>query len=361
MTDKNTINDIQSNELVITNQYPVDKFNLLIPVKSMQKLCSYHKPIFNEVYINQNPAKKEVYKEKNGEFALTKIGCTKLMTAANIQIVSSTPIMPSTCTKCVMQARATGIAQRCGDCPSKDDVAHQIIIAVPEASGQWRNVRATKELRASEEKQRMSDKNFDVFYQFRAELCETKALLRALRAGLMLKATYTAEELKKPFVVSYIVPNMDDKDIKQAFVANFARGSQVLFGEQPGIGAGPAMGIMNQQAGPSIAAGPQMGAQFATINGSGFPGYVVEDAPDDEPVDAMNYVEPEGHKVEDTNREPEELPDNICRRCGYEIGGNDQRGWKPEDVIKYSKRAFGEPYCADCQPIVKENIKRDRG
>jgi hypothetical protein len=349
---------------IITNQFPADKFNSLIPIKSMQKLCSYQKPIFNEVYINPDPNKREVYKEKNGELALTKIACTKLMTAANIQIVSSTPIMPSTCTKCVMMARATGIAQRCGDCPSKDDVAHQVIIAVPEASGQWRNVRGTKELRASEEKQRMSEKNYEVFYQFRAELCETKALLRALRAGLMLKATYTPEELKKPFVVAYIVPDMDDKDIKQAYVARFAIGNQALFGEAPGVGGGPAMGIANQQAGPALAAGPQGGQAFTMMNASGFPGYTVEDAPEDEEhIEGMHYeTEQGGHIIEDDDQEARASgePENICRRCGYEIQGNAKKGWKPEDVINYSKRTFGEPYCMDCQPIIRDQIKKDK-
>lgn len=221
----------ESTALAVINEYPPERYNVLIPVKTLQEISPIHKVIINEVQIDPDPNNgKDVYAEKNGELALTKKGLAKLMAGANIQVINSESIPPTACKRCMEIAQRTRLAPRCGDCPSKDDVAHQIVIAVPEPSGTWRMVRGTKELRMEDERAKMTEKQFKQFFPYRTEHCETKALNRALREGLMVQSTYKREQLQKPFAVALVVPNMADPEMRKAVAARMAQSSSALFG-----------------------------------------------------------------------------------------------------------------------------------
>jgi hypothetical protein len=63
-----------------------------------------------------------------------------------------------------------------------------------------------------------------------AAQCETKALLRALRAGLGIKGVYTKAELEKPFAVALVVLNTTDPELKAALIQRYAAGQDALFG-----------------------------------------------------------------------------------------------------------------------------------
>lgn len=70
----------QSTAIVITNDYPENKFNLLIPIKTIQKLSPLHKPVIDEVKVNPDPAGKGVYKEKNeGAFYVHEMRPSKIL------------------------------------------------------------------------------------------------------------------------------------------------------------------------------------------------------------------------------------------------------------------------------------------
>jgi len=223
----------ETTALAIAKEYPQDKFNLLIPVRTMQELSPLHKLVINEVQISPNLNDKDVYKEKNGEYALHKRSLMKLMAAANIQIIDSRAVPTQKCNKCYQMAQATKMAPKCFECPYQDDVAFQVTIAVPEPSGTYRIVKATKELRMEDEKGKMTDAQFKAFKPFRTEQCESKALNRALREGLMIKSTYKADELKKPFAVALVMPNMNDPDLKAAMIERYANNASALYG-RPG-------------------------------------------------------------------------------------------------------------------------------
>lgn len=53
--------------------------------------------------------------------------------------------------------------------------------------------------------------------------------MRAIRAALGLADTYELAELKKPFVVARIVPNLDAPEIKDAVAANYLQSMGMLF------------------------------------------------------------------------------------------------------------------------------------
>lgn len=208
------------------NNYPTNKFNRLFPC-TMTQLSPLHKVMVNVVQIDPD-SKSEVYDQKGkDEVSLTKISCLKLMTAANVIMEDSKPILPSNCKRCVEVARMTKTAPQCGSCPTKNDVAYQVSILVPEPSGGYRRYVATKEINKA---------NYKGMPEHMAAQCETKALLRALRAGLGIKGSYTREELRKPFAVALVVLNTTDPELKSALIRRYAAGADALFGAPPTTG-----------------------------------------------------------------------------------------------------------------------------
>lgn len=298
---------MENKEIAVINDYPAEKFNLLVPVKTMQELSPLHKIIFNQVVISPELKDKDVYKQ-GSELALTKKGLEKLMTASNIQIVESKPIMPKVCRKCVEVARATKIAPKCGECKSKNDVAYQVTVSIPDSSGEPRYVVATKN-------SKYEDCKSGTEKLFLDEQCETKALNRALRKAMMIKSTYAAEELKKPFVVAYVVPNMDDPEMKKAMVQRYAESSAALFRNDPKM------------------------------------------------IEAKNVevLPEEDEESEELPPEPEDAPEkaveSVCEECGQIIEAGTGK-WTVDAIVKYSKEHFGKVLCIDCQNEARKAAKK---
>ena len=330
--------------IAVMNDYPKNKYNLLVPVKSMQELSPMHKIVVNEVQIDpdyENGA--DVYVQTKGyngspdKLALTKTGLSKLMTAAGITIVESKAVIPSTHLSAIEMAKAIGKPV------SYDtrDVAHEVTIRVPDPSGQYREIRATKEIiiedlkaeymeqkknmevwdnkkkrpATEEEKMAAVEKQLTQFIAHKRAQCETKALNRALREAMGIKSTYTAEELKKPFVVAHVVPNLADPELKKAVINRFAQSASMLFGiDAP------------KQAEPVI------------INNNPV---------DDTPMVEAEIIEPGNELI-------------ACEKCGQVIEGIDEQ-WTAEAIIEYSKKKFNRVFCADCQREVAAAAKKAKG
>lgn len=316
----------ESTAIAVLNEYPPAKFNLLIPVKTMQEISPMHKVVVNEVQINPDPTAKDVYKEKSGDLALSKKGLSKLMAAANIQVLDSRPIPTQKCNKCYQMAQATRLAPKCFECSNQDDVAYQVTIAVPEPSGTVRVVKATKELRMADEKARMSEGQFKQFFPYRTEQCETKALNRALREGLMVSATYKAEELSKPFAVALVVPNFSDPDMKKAMIERYAGGSAALFGGQNPSLKEPGMSMLPDGRGVDSSTGE-----------------VVNVSDDDEPPTLEGgFGGDEGQEVFIS------CQGDDCGRI-LEAFDDDKTGhWTVERLFEWTQQKFGKDLCRSC-------------
>lgn len=332
--------------LTISQEYPKDKYNLLIPVKSMHEISPIHKVIINEVKIDSDEKGKDVYKEKNGEFALSKKGLSKLMAAANIQLIDSRSTPPQKCERCFQMAERTRIAPRCGDCDYADDVAYQITLAVPEPSGTYRMVKATKELRMKDEKGRMSDKQFTSFFPYRTEQCESKALNRALREALMLSATYKKEELERPFAVALVAPNFSDPDMKKAMVERYTKGTNDLFGP-------------SGNSTPSLAGGND---NLLTL-----PGGQKVDTSSGEIIEVTNDDLPAG--LDAAPFSADDAPDFgteemiACEgdNCGKVIEAatdNNGKEWSAKDLAEYTQKTLGEKLCIAC---LKKSLSKAGG
>lgn len=308
------------NSLMVLEKFPESSFNLLVPVKTLTMLSPLHKISFNTVKLSTSEDDKDVYREKNGELALTKLALSKLMASAGIQVLDSRPIPPSDCVKC-RQLSAGGPAQ-CGNCPSKNDVAWQVTILIPELSGTHRRVKATKELRMADARASMTEKQFAAFFPFRSEHAETKALNRALREGLMIRSTYKEKDLQKPFVVALITPNFEDPDLKAALIQQISGNSDSLYGVEK-LRATPL---------PETSCAGQIESGIQDVE-------VVDDEPE---------------IGSDTRAEPDEaFFDGAveCHSCGAllaEFQDSKKETWSVEKLRRFSEDRYGKPLCREC-------------
>lgn len=319
----------ETTALAIAQQYPPDKYNLLIPVRTMQELSPLHKLVINEVQIDTAKESKDTYLQ-NGEHALSKKALMKLMAAANIQVIESKPIPTQRCNKCIEIAQRTRQAPKCFECPYIDDVAYQVTIAIPEPSGTYRMVRATKEIRMEDAKSSMTEAQFKQFKPFRTEQCESKALNRALREGLMLKSSYKAEELKKPFAVALVMPNMADPDLKRAMIDRYANNASALYGD-----VAPA------------------GSQSALPTGD----LTVIDADDDNDYETGEIFPPDGEVIDITGEQDDPL---TCDDCGKKlVPVTDRQGkeWTVADLVDLSMGHFSKVLCPACY---KKAVKAEK-
>lgn len=186
--------------LTIAQQYPPTQYNLLVPMQTVTEIADIQKPVMNSVSISTNLNDGEIYemekakdewrdskgyvhKATPAKYALTKKGLTKLMRAAGIKILSSRPVVPSTCQKCAEVNRSIGKPIRCGGCPNKD-VKHEVRISVPQLTGENVTIVAHKEIAVEDVTAGMTEKQRAEFMKFRSEMCESKALNRALRTAM---------------------------------------------------------------------------------------------------------------------------------------------------------------------------------
>lgn len=338
---ENSLATTGNNALQITQQYPADKFNLLVPMQTVAEIAEIHKPVMNAVQISTNLDDGEIYvqekardawTDKKGyrhpatppKYALTKKGLNKLMRAAGIKILGTRPIIPSTCQKCAAVNKSIGRPVNCGACGNRD-VKFEARISVPQLTGESIEIVAHKEIIVQDVTDGMSEAQRKEFLKFRSEMCETKAINRALRAAMHIKGTYAIEELRKPFVVAYLVPNLDNELVKQEAVRHFFTSAQELYGGYT-TEARKAIFIEDDV---------EEGMEYET------PGQPI--AHPDNGAYQQAPQEPPRETQQRQQRAAEAAPDfdpTICTECGAKCSNG---------VVKYSQEQYGRTLCMSCQ------------
>lgn len=321
------------NELSISNQYPANNYNLLGNTDVMVRVPDIKSPVIQIVRLNPDPSKGDVYIQQKGytdkdqkphpnKYAITKNGLKKLADGAGIKMISSEHVIPTTCQKCVAVNQNVGKVVQCGNCKNKD-VAYRVTIAVPQLTGEVLTVNDTHEIIVDNVTPGMTDKQRAEFMKHLPQICEAKALNGAIRTALHIKGTYTLEELRKPFVVAYLVPNLNHEEVKQAAIKSMFRASKNLFGE--------AYAPSVQQIESKV---PEQAAIEAS-DGEDFDKY----------IDGTYAEEAEGipDNIEDSEEKMRER-DFCCDKCGEQIS---------RKVWDYSVERFDRPLCYKCQKIVR--------
>lgn len=338
------------NELSITEKYPVQQYNLLGNTDVMVQVPDIKSPVVQVVRLDPNPNKGDVYIQRKARseytdrkgvhhpatpdfYAITKNGLKKLADGAGIKMISSEHVIPTTCQKCVAVNQHVGKIVQCGNCKNRD-VAYHVSISVPQLTGEILTVDDTHEIIVDNVTPGMSDEQKAEFLKHLPQICEAKALNGAIRTALHIKGTYTHEELKKPFVVAYLVPNLNHEEVKKAAIDNMFQSSQKLFNNTPSI----------QQIESRV---PEQ-ATIEASDGEMFDQYI------DGTYTENTYTENDSDEADqdnlDSNNDIREQ-DFYCDKCGVHI---------EEKVWDYSVQKMGRPLCYKCQKAIKSQQRGGR-
>ena len=215
--NKQNYNVIQGYPIFATDE----EADSLFTVKySKRKMTS--NDVYFVAYINEVP-----------HFALKKAALLWLGNAAGIKKVKINDDngdegqpLPTRCNKCIKANKGKGTVN-CFDCPSQE-VAARVTVVI-------KNPLTDEEIEYSETSQITKEeiegqgKNKARFLKYRNEICETKALLRCVRALLNIQPSYTEEELKKPFLIPIYIPNTKNKDVKNIKLKNMEKSKDLIF------------------------------------------------------------------------------------------------------------------------------------
>ena len=320
------------NELSIAKDYPAKEYNFLGNTSVVTQVPDIMSPVVQTVQLDPNPQAGDVYiqrkawKDSKGtshpdQYAITKNGLKKLADGAGITMVSSEHTTPTTCAKCVAVNQHSWKIVQCGSCSNKD-VAFKVTIRVPQLTGVDLLVDDTKEIILDNETDDMTAAQKKEFLRHYPQICEAKALNGAIRTALHIKGTYTLEELRKPFIVAYLVPNLNHEDVKEAAISSMFDSSNRLFGKAPTV----------QQIESRV---PEQAA-IEAADGENFDQYV------DGTYKETSVIAEEPVQEEERSR----AEDYCCDRCGAQI---------TQKVWDYSVDKMGRPLCYKCQKLERGN------
>ena len=324
------------NELSIIEKFPAKEYNLLGNTSVVTEVPEIMSPVIQKVQLNSDPQAGDVYiqqkayTDKRGnqvpaKYAITKNGLKKLADGAGITMVSSEHVLPTTCQKCATANKNSGKPIQCGTCANKD-VAFRVTIQVPQLTGEKLEVDDTQEIIIENVIDDMTNEQRKQFMKHLPQICEAKALNGAIRTALHIKGTYSLEEIKKPFIVAYLVPNLNHQDVKQAAINSMFASSNRLFGKTPSI--------------QHIESRVPDQAAIEASDGENFDQFV--DGTYREPEEV---VEPATETVVESE-ERSRSEDYCCDRCGTQI---------TQKVWDYSVDKMGRPLCYKCQKLERGN------
>jgi hypothetical protein len=241
-------------------QYDPKECNILVPTTSLQQVSPWHAARASTVQISPDPNSGDVFKV-GSRYVGSQNGTSKYTDLFS-------PAKPSL----MRIAAAAGIVWNWRDSGAtalqKNYVCYRMVGAMRLPDGTWQPVLGTKEIDLDVIEEEAMEANLKKALEMagstnekeRARLggiapeewarrqtrssliqwrknklarAETGAMLRVIRAALGLKSQYTAEELKKPFVVPRIdfSPDYNDPLVRQMLVANGAAAMAGLFGQ----------------------------------------------------------------------------------------------------------------------------------
>lgn len=336
----------QTTTMLELNSFDPNFYNVLMPVTKMAAPSDLQRVMVNVVHLDcrqdqsNNGPSKDIYFEKScGKFAITKVAGMKLAAAANISIVETATGRSQACERCIEMAKSTGRSQPCGTCPHVYDTKVSVTLRVPEPSGGFRLMTASREFdTVTECGDSMSDKQRQRVIANRAAVCESKAFMRAIRAALGLASSYTMEDIRKPFVIAHIVPNFNAPEIREVMAANVMQSMGMMFAPTGGTTAAalpeaaPAREFVDDDTTPATFDDPTVYEQEGDFVEPGFNGY----QPDPRQEHGRTHPRTQGP---------------VCADCGKAVTDHQgKRGTMTADSIaRYSMQNLGRVVCYACQ------------
>ena len=191
---------MEDKALQILNDYPADRYNVLAP-QTVTQMTPWHQITVSTVTLSHKPDDGDVYPQ-SGKLALSKIGLLKLADAAGIRWG-----------KTELERFEDG------------SFSAYVTAEKQDPDGTWRKypgsyywdvTQRLADIAAPSTSRGQSESR--MIRTFSAQRAETGAMSRAIRAIVGIKATYTVNDLRKPFVVARVSFNpFNDPMIRDAY------------------------------------------------------------------------------------------------------------------------------------------------
>ena len=219
-------------------------YNILTPSATfLQNLPQHMQVGFDIITVNTDPAMKEVYNTGTTGAPQLGLGKTVLMKIASAAAIQIDPML----------------TKRLDDRKDRMYCAYQAVVWYTKPDGTRLGFKAEKEydLHLIEEKIRdqkkakatgpyakqwekepgwVEDQTRKELLQIRehvASLCETKAILRAIRGVMAIKTSYTPDELSRPFAIVRVTYRLDYNDpmVRARVLDNALPSAAMLYGQ----------------------------------------------------------------------------------------------------------------------------------
>jgi len=216
-----------------TTHWDKRKYNVLVPSERVKMISPYHIISVREVRIDPDPSEGMVYKlPASNKLALGRVALDNLAQAAGI-------IWHPSETKCVLSESRRCEYAAIGGLRKPDGTfawvkaCKEINMDVIEREIRFQYKRKVEAKELTEEKAEVQiERDVIAYWKHMHARCDTGARLRVIRSLLGLKSGYSAEELKKPFVVPAIqFSPWDDPDMAQKAKLAFLYDREMDYGD----------------------------------------------------------------------------------------------------------------------------------
>lgn len=209
----------------LTVRFPPDRYNVLAPTVHLQGgLPAGTRLVVAEVHVDSGKAAREVYQIAGGALLVGKVALDRISNAAGISWLEERRTDPRTHPHyCEVMVR--------GRITDFDGCVREIVGSkttdLREDAGGGIPGKDYAEISA---KNSGPSRQLDEARKFIAEITASKARNRAIASALGIKRSYTAEELRRPFVVPRLALDPSHSQARDIVLAGLAGATAALYG-----------------------------------------------------------------------------------------------------------------------------------
>jgi len=233
-------------------KYKKQKVNMLGPAINLEELSRFHKIVFDSVTLSIEAdvgdvyRYKDAYKAKPAQYIITGAGLQKLAVVADVRwdpvetkITSiSHKYVACTAVGCIRRIDGTSACYKAESDIDVDVVLDEIEESFKLKRKKWAEDKWFQKLGTDGQDDYVNAakrKEANFRKKHKTKIASTDARSRVLRPLLMLKKTYTAEELKHPFVMARVIlsPDYSDPVVQKMMLTAAINAQTNVFGSAP--------------------------------------------------------------------------------------------------------------------------------
>ena len=243
--------DKQSTEKEL-EKYKKEKVNMLGPSINIEELSPFHKIVFDSIALSVDASVgdaykyKDAYKGKPAQYIITGAGLQKLAVVAGVRWDPAETKITSISHKyvacaavgCIRRIDGTNACYKAEADQDVDVILDEIEESFKLKKKKWAEDKWFQKLGADGQDDYINAakrKEANFRKKHKTKIASTDARSRVLRPLLMLKKTYTAEELNRPFVMARVIlaPDYSDKNVQRLMLSAAINAQTNVFGSAP--------------------------------------------------------------------------------------------------------------------------------